>query len=174
MDLTRRNYVVFGVLAALWLVVVAWQAEEHFAFKNFAKTGLRNRSKTIASTLGASIRGMQFRSTVTADRLQIVLNEMVNGPTNDLAWSPEIASVVLINHEGQPVAYAGRTPELEQREIPQEPERWGPRNVTFVFPIFTHGPATNPDGMTNLAPVVLPAPAFTNRESGRTTGARLV
>jgi signal transduction histidine kinase len=165
MDLTRRSYVVYGALAALWLVIVAWQAEEHFAFKNFAKTGLRNRSKTIASTLGASIRGMQFRGTVTADRLQIVLNEMVNGPTNDLAWSPEINAVVLLNHEGQRVAYAGRTPELEQREIPQETERWGPRNVTFVFPIFTYGTAMNPEGVTNPAPVLLPP--FTNRDNGR-------
>src|SRR5437879_1348520 len=122
MNLTRRSLVVYGVLAALWVLVVGWQGEEHFRVKNFARTALRNRSKTIASTLGASIRGMQFRGTVPADRLQLVLNEMVNGPTNDLGWSSEIEAVVLLNNEGRRVASSGRTPELEQRETPQESE----------------------------------------------------
>src|ERR1041385_3409496 len=156
MDLSRRSFVVYAFLGTLWLLVAVWQVEEHFRFKNFAKTALRNRSKTIASTLGASIRGMQFRGTVPADRLQPVLNEMVNGPTNDLGWSAEIAAVVLLNNEGKRVAYAGRTPELEQRDIPQEPEHWGERMVTFVYPI-----------QMTAAPVLLPAFTFTNRDNGR-------
>jgi signal transduction histidine kinase len=164
MDLSRRNMAVYGLLAALWVFVVAWQVEEHFRFKNYAKKNLRTRSQSIANTLGASIRGIQIRGAVFGDRLQpvlnAVLNEMVNGATNELSASAEVMSVVLLNNEGKRVAYAGRTPELEQREIPQETERWGLRTVTFVYPI--EG-AVNQEGQTNVqAPVFLPG--FTNRD----------
>ncbi len=157
---------MYGVLLGVWLLIVAWQVEEHVRFKNFEKTALRNRSKSIASTLGASIRGLQFRGAVFGDRLQPVLNELVSARTNEVGLSGEVVGVGLLNAAGDVVASAGRAINLDQKEIAQENERWGARTVTFVYPI--EGAVVGPERGTNpVAPVLLPQ--FTNsmREGGR-------
>src|SRR6266478_4694425 len=152
MELTRRTFFVFALLLAVWALVVVWQAEEHARFKAYAKTGLRNRSKAIANTLGASIRGLQFRGAVFGDRLQPVLDELVSSQTNELVTSSEVLGVVLLNAAGKPVASAGRPIDLEQQDIRQEGERWGLRSVTVVYPI--EGASVMQDGENNpLAPV---------------------
>ncbi len=61
MELTRRSLLVYGLLAAVWVLVLGWQVEEHLRVKEAAQTDLRNRSKDIANTLSAIIRGMRFR-----------------------------------------------------------------------------------------------------------------
>ncbi|HSU55053.1 MAG TPA: ATP-binding protein [Candidatus Dormibacteraeota bacterium] len=157
MDLGRRSLFVYALLLALWLVVAGWQAEEHVRFKAYARTALRNRSKAIASMLGASIRGLQIRGAVFGNRLQPVLDELVNARSNQLETASEVTSVYLLNAAGEAVASAGRTIDLEQRDILQEGERWGKGNVTFVYPV----EGAPPEGGTNtLAPVVIPG--FTN------------
>jgi len=85
--------VVYGLLAGLWVLVVAWQVEEHVRSQESGKTALRNRSKSIASTLGASIRGMQFRGALFGDKVQPVLNELVNAQTNEVGMSSEVVAV---------------------------------------------------------------------------------
>ena len=99
MEMTRRSLLVYGLMAALWALVVAWQAEEHLRVKESAKTDLRNRSKDIANTVSACIRGLRFRETgaVLQNRLESVLNELVNGRTNELVKSSELISIVLLN-----------------------------------------------------------------------------
>ena len=57
MELKRRSLVVYGLLAAVWALVLGWQVEEHVRVKEAARTDLRNRSKDIANTLSAIIRG---------------------------------------------------------------------------------------------------------------------
>jgi signal transduction histidine kinase len=167
MELTRRNAVVYAVLFAVWVLVVGWQIEEHLQFKDYARTALRNRSKDIANTLGASIRGLQFRSgAVFGDRLQPVLKELVNGHTNELLTSAEVLGVALLNAAGKPVASAGRPIDLEQQDIRQAGERWGPRGLTVVYPI--EGASLLQEGATNpLAPLLLDPPTNSMREGGR-------
>src|SRR4051812_7818319 len=165
MDLTRRSFLVYALLLAVWMLVAIWQVEEHVHFKEYAKTALKNRSKDIANTLGASIRGLQFRGAVFGDRLQPVLDELVTGRTNELVKSGEVLGIVLLNAAGEPVASAGKAIDLEQKDILQEGERWGLRSVTMVYPV--EGASVMQEGVTNIAPVLLPP--FTNspREGGR-------
>jgi len=146
MELTRRTIFVYGLLFALWAVVVVWQAEEHARAEAFAKTALRNRSKAIANTLSASIRGLQFRGAIFGDRLQPILKELVNGRTNELGMSAEVTAIYLLNAAGEPVASVGNI-DLEQKDILQEGERWGNHTVTFVYPI--EGANVSPEGATN-------------------------
>src|ERR1019366_9373669 len=89
MELNRRSQLVYGLLAAIWLLVLGWQVEEHLRVKEAAKTDLRNRSKDIANTLSAFIRGLRFRGggAVLQPQLEAVLNELVNGRTNELVKS---------------------------------------------------------------------------------------
>src|SRR4051812_22210232 len=154
MELTRRTFFVYALLLAVWLLVVGWQVEEHARFKSYAKSSLRNRSKAIANTLGASIRGLQFRGgAIFGRRLQPVLDEMVSGQTNDLGVAGEVTSIVLLNPAGEQVASAGRAFEFD-KDLLQEGERWGQHNVTFAYPI--EGARVSEEGATNApAPLLL-------------------
>ena len=153
MELKRRNYFVFGLLAAVWLLVIAWQIEEHHKIRESAKTDLRRSSKAIANTVGAFIRGLQFRGAVFPNRLEPVLNELV-GATNELVKSSELISIALMNASGDRLAYAGKPIDFTQNEILQEGERWGAHFVTMVYPV--EGAAVSLEGMTNGTTVVLP------------------
>src|SRR4249919_1386233 len=97
MELTRRTFLVYGLLACVWVLVVIWQVEEHLRVKEYARTSLRNRSKDISNTLGSFVRGLQFRGAVFGDRLQPVLEDLVSGRTNELVASGEVLSVALLN-----------------------------------------------------------------------------
>ena len=137
MEMTRRSLLVYGLLVAIWALVGAWQVEEHARVKEAAKTDLRNRSKDIANTLSAFIRGLRFRGTgpVLQERLEPVLEELVGG-TNELVKSSELISIVLLNAANDPVASAGRPIDFGQnKDILQEGERWGRQSVTLVVPV---------------------------------------
>jgi signal transduction histidine kinase len=159
MELNRRTTLIYGLLALVWLLVLGWQVEEHIRFESYGKNALRNRSRAIANTLGASIRGLQFRGRVAGDRLQPVLDEMVYGQTNDAVFPSEVIAILLLNAKGESVASAGRPIDLEQQDIVQEGERWGNTTATFVYPI--EGASVSSEGNTNASPPVL-LPPFTN------------
>jgi signal transduction histidine kinase len=171
MEMRRRSLLVYGLLVAVWGLVLGWQVEEHLRVREAAKADLRNRSKDIANTLSAFIRGLRFREgTVLQDRVETVLNELVNGRTNELVKSSKLISVALLNAAGQQVVFAGRPIDFEHREIMQEGERWGRQSVTLVNPVDL-GANLAYEGSTNPT-VILPAPpprdlSNTNREGGR-------
>src|SRR5436190_2777016 len=161
MELNRRSVVVYVLLASVWALVVAWQAEEHFRVREAAKADLSNRSKDIANTVSACIRGMRFRSAVLEERLQPVLNELVNGRTNELVKSSELISIALLNAAGKRVASAGRPIDPDQIGILQQGERWGQKTVTFVNPVDL-GSSLGPEGLTNPTVVLPRLSEFTN------------
>src|SRR4051812_46780244 len=97
MELTRRSTLVYAVLAAIWLLVVGWQFQEHHRVTEAAKADLRSRSKDIAKTVSAFIRGLRFRGALFQERLEPVLKEMVNGRTNELFSSSELKGIKLFN-----------------------------------------------------------------------------
>src|SRR5437762_1035270 len=99
MDLTRRSVFVYGLLIAIWGLVVAWQGEEHIRFREYEKSALRRRSKSVANTLGAVIRGSQYRGATFRNRLQPVLDDLVSG-TNEFTSAGEVVSVALLNAAG--------------------------------------------------------------------------
>jgi len=153
MELKRRDTLVYGLLAGIWLLVVFWQAEEHARFESAAKTNLRNRSSEISDTLSAAVLGLRFRGTVLQDRLGLLLNELTNIRTNELISSPAVLSIALLNTAGDPVVAAGDTNLIPKAAL-SEGELWTRDNVTFVNPVWEN---------SSNATVVLPPPeAFTN------------
>jgi signal transduction histidine kinase len=146
MQTSRRSGLIYGLLLGFWALVVAWQVDEHARVIANGKTSLRKDSKAIASTLGAFIRGLQFRGTVFTERLEPVLHELVQGSTNQIQQSGELISIVLLNASGEPVVSAGKPFDPELKDILQEGERWGARSVTMVYPV---------EGATNTQPTVL-------------------
>ena len=165
MEMGRRSWLVYGLLAAVWVLVLGWQVEEHLRVRNVAKTDLRNRSKDIANTLSAIIRGMRFRGAISQERLEPVLNELIHGGTNELIKSSELLSIVLLNATNGTVASAGRPIEqyLHRDDFLQEGEHWGPRSVTLVNPVDL-GASLSTEGVTNTL-ILPPLSAFTNRTS---------
>jgi signal transduction histidine kinase len=145
------------------VLVLGWQAEEHLRVKEAARTDLRNRSKDIANTLSALIRGMRFRGGIPQERLEPVLKEMISGRTNELIKSSELISIVLLNATNQPVASAGRPIDSQREDLLQEGEHWGQRSVTLVNPVDL-GARLSSEGVTNTF-VMPPLSEFTNRVS---------
>ncbi len=135
MERKRRNLAVYGLLLAVWALVIGWQAEEHQKVKESARTNLRRNSKAIANTVGAFIRGLQFHGTVFRTRLEPALKELVNGSTNEIVKSGDLISISLLNAAGETLASAGKPMDLAQADIVQQGERWGPHSVTMVYPI---------------------------------------
>ncbi|HZL44466.1 MAG TPA: hypothetical protein VFD66_14445, partial [Verrucomicrobiae bacterium] len=147
MELRRRTSLVYGLLLVVWGIVVAWQLEEHREVRESAKTDLRRSCKAIANTVGAFIRGLQFRGAVFPERLEPAFNELVNGSTNELVKSSELVSIALLNAAGDRLASAGRQLDLSQVDILQQGEHWGTHSVVMVYPV---------EGATNSSTVVLP------------------
>jgi signal transduction histidine kinase len=152
MELTRRSALVYAILAAIWLVVLAWQFQEHRRVTEAAKADLRSRSKDIAKTVSAFIRGSRFRGVMLQERLEPALNELVNGRTNELTSSSELMGIKLFNAVGDSVASAGIPIDLDQKELVQEGERWGRRSVVLVNPV-NLGASLN-EGSTNPTVVI--------------------
>src|ERR1043166_967089 len=163
MDLTRRSLFVYGLLVAVWALVIVWQVEEHLRVREAAKTELRDGSKYIANTLSAIIRSMRFRGsgTVSQERLQTMMNEMVSR-TNELVKSSEIVSIVLLNAANEPVVSAGEP--IEGTEIAQTGDRrWNRDTVVLVNPVDLGAMLTS-EGSTN--PTVVLSSPFTNSPDG--------
>lgn len=154
MEQARRIRWVYALLAGAWALVAVWQAEEHYRFREAAKAGLSNSSRNIANTVSACIRGMRFRGAVPKERLEPVLNELVNGRTNELLKSSELTAIVLLNAAGDQIASVGPHIDVAQIDILQQGEHWGRRNVIFVNPVDL-GTTTTWEGETNPT-VVLP------------------
>jgi signal transduction histidine kinase len=153
MELKRSHRLVYGLLAGAWLLVLGWQIEEHHRVVETAKSGLRNRSHEIASTLSAVTRALRFRGAIFQERLEPVLNELVRSRTNALVQSGGLIAVGILNTDGDPVVSAGDT-NLLSRETTGERERWAGDYVTFVLPV--EGASVSPEGVTNNATVVIP------------------
>ena len=159
----RNSKLIYGLLFGVWLLVVAWQIEEHVRVREAAQAALRKRSETIANTLGAVVRGLQFRGAIFNDRLEPVLDELVAGDTNNAAGG-EVVSIEMLNVSNRVVASAGRPVDLEQKDILQAGEHWGLRAMTRVYPV--EGPFLNPAGGTNSqAPLILEPPTNFMRDA---------
>ncbi len=161
MEPARRTLTVYTLLLAVWALVVVWQAEEHYRFRAAAKADLSNRSVAIANTISACIRGMKFRGGVPKDRLKPVLDELVDGRTNEIVKPSELTSIALLNLAGERILEAGRSIDFSQKDILQQGEHWGQRNVIFVNPVDL-GTSLSSEGETNPTVVLPPRRDFTN------------
>jgi signal transduction histidine kinase len=173
MGMSRRTVFVYGLLAALWCLVLAWQFEEHARVRETAQADLRSRSKDIANTLGAIIRGMRWRlesrGVIPQDRIESVLKEMIGGRTNQAAvFSSQLLSIVLLNGSNSAVASAGRPIDLQREDLLREGEHWGKDSVILVNPVDL-GAHLSSEGVSDtviLPPYSPPGPGSSNTPPG--------
>ena len=158
----RNSNLIYGLLLGVWVLIVAWQVQEHARVREAAQTGLRKRSEAFANSIGCVVRGLQFRGAVFRTQLEPVLDELVASDTNGLATG-EVISIEMLNATNGVMASAGRTiTNLEQADILQGGEHWGLRSMTRVYPV--EGAFLNPEGNTNSqAPLILDQPTNSMR-----------
>jgi signal transduction histidine kinase len=99
---TRRNWLVYGTLLAIWAGLICWQVAEHVRVVKTARNLLEERARYVAMTCGRIMR-QPGSLVISKERLEDTINQLVRpGETN----SVELRSVVLVNRAGEVAAAA--------------------------------------------------------------------
>ncbi len=119
----RRSWLIYGTLAAIWIGLIIWQTAEHARVEKTARADLRNRAKDFSNALGVLMRSVRFRGTISRERLQRTLGELVG--------QGELQSVELRNVAGEVVASAGTPIPFKFESDLRNGELWGEKTVVF-------------------------------------------
>src|SRR5271157_1244974 len=137
--MTRRSWVVYGMLAAIWAMLIVWQIAEHMRARQAFQNMVVDRGRSISTTCGRLMRARSFFGVVSRERLEAALNALVD--TN------ELRSVQLLNTNGEPVASAGVPFELPPRNELEGGVLWSNNTVVVENPV---------DLGTNVPQLILP------------------
>jgi hypothetical protein len=156
--MNKQTRVVYGVLLAVWAVIVAWQIFEHTRVKSAAKAALINRAKDISTTVGIVLRAMSSqRHVITKERLESALNSLVT--------PEELNSVAMLNAAGEVVASAGGPIDLEMKGLVPTGEHWGASSVALMN-LVDLGTNVTFEAETSTRPtIVVPRHELFNRSS---------
>jgi signal transduction histidine kinase len=119
-----RGRFIYGVLAAVWVLIIGWQVAEHHRVHRAEKVALVNRARVISTTLGIVLRSQRRFGVISQPRLESALNELVK--------PEELNAVAMLNAAGEKVASAGAAIDLEVKGLVPTGEHWGERNVTLM------------------------------------------
>lgn len=123
--MSRRSFIVYGILLAAWAVILGWQVAEHVRVRGSARAALINRAKDISNTLGLVMRSQRrFGDVIFKDRLESALNELVK--------PGELNAIALLNAAGDVVASAGTPIDLEPKAVVRTGEHWTDQAVTLM------------------------------------------
>lgn len=145
--MNQRGRLVYGVLLAVWLVILGWQIAEHNRVQRSARGALINRAKDISTTLGIVLRSQRRFGVISKDRLESALNELLN--------PEELKAVAMLNAAGEIVASAGAAIDFEVKGLVPTGEHWGEHTVTLVNLVDLGLNMTSESEGTN-PPIVLP------------------
>ena len=155
----RNNPWIYGLLLGVWVLVVAWQVEEHHRVSEEARAALVNRAKDISTTMGIVLRSQRrFGGVVSKERLEASLTELANQEKT------ELSGIALLNEAGEVVASAGTAIDpanFTSLATAGTTESWGAQAVTLFTPVDLGTNLTRDIEGTNL--VVLSREEFTNR-----------
>jgi signal transduction histidine kinase len=120
--MNRQTRLVYAVLAAVWLAILAWQLVEHSRVKLAAKAELRNRAKDISNTVGL-VLGSQ-RHVITKERLESALRSLIK--------PQELTAVAMLNAAGDIVASAGAPIDTQIKRLLPTGEHWERREFALM------------------------------------------
>jgi signal transduction histidine kinase len=150
----RNTTLIYGLLLGVWVLVVAWQVEEHLRVREESRAALVNRAKDISTTMGIVLRSQRrFGGVVSKERLEVSLTELANQEKT------ELNGIALLNEAGEVVASAGTGIDFSNFTTLASAgttESWGTQTVTLFNPV---------DLGTNLTRdlAILSRQEFTNR-----------
>ena len=155
MELRRRSFLVYGLLVAVWVLVVGWQVEEHLRVRKSARAALINRAKDKSDTLALVMRSQRrFGGVISKERMEAALNELIR--------PGELNAIALLNAEGEVVASAGEPIDLQPKGVVRSGEQWEDRTVTLMNLVDLGTNLTQDLQVTNLT-IVVPRHELTNR-----------
>jgi signal transduction histidine kinase len=137
----RRGWVIYGMLAVVWAMLIGWQTAEHLHARKAFHNILIDRGRSISDTCGILLRTRRLFGVVNKERLEAALNELVRSFTN------EVRSVELLNRGGDVVAAAGEPIEMPPRSEFDGAVFWKGDIAILQNPI---------DLGTNMAELVIP------------------
>ena len=134
----RHSRLVYGLLLAAWILILAWQVAEHRRVRASERAALILRSRDITTTLGLVIRSQRrFGGMVSQGNLESALTELVQ--------SGELTSIAILNAAGEVMVSAGPPIDLATKGMLQTGTHWEPRSVTIVN-LVDLGSTLSPEG----------------------------
>src|SRR5438552_7120320 len=158
--MTRRSFWIYGVMVAIWAVLLGWQAVEHSLVRKSARAALINRSKDISDTLGLVMRSQRrFGGVISKERMESSLK--------DLLKPGELSAIALLNAAGEVVASGGEPRDLQLKgvdaaHLDRFGEQWDENKVTLINLVDLGTNLTQDLQITNLT-LVIPRHDLTNR-----------
>jgi signal transduction histidine kinase len=128
MQKTPRNVLAFGILAAVWCLMIGWQIGEHFRVRAAERTKLVDRAKDISSTVTTMVRYQRSRWSGRISR------EQLESELTELLRPDELTGIGLLNEAGDVVASAG-TLVTPPRTAEPGSEYWNEQTVTLLNPV---------------------------------------
>jgi signal transduction histidine kinase len=145
--ITRRNWLVYGVLIAVWVMLVGWQIAEHMRVQRNAHRALSLRAKDISETLGIVMRSQRRFGIITKEQLESAMNALVK--------PGDIDAIALLNGAGDIVAEAGEPLDLQTKGVSSTGEFWDKDNLV-VMNLVDLGTNMTQDLETTNVTLVLP------------------
>lgn len=145
--MNQRGRLVYGVLLAVWILILGWQVAEHFRVRRAAQVALINRAKDISTTLGIVLRSQRVFGVISKDRLESALNALLN--------PEELKAVALLNATGEKIASAGVPIDPALQGLVPTGEHWAKETVTLVN-LVDLGAALATESESTNPPIVLP------------------
>lgn len=121
--LTRRSWLVYGALLAIWVLMIAWQTAEHLRVRRVARNALRHRAEDISNTLALIMRS-QRGPFARKDRVETWLNELVK--------QGEVTYIELLNAEGKELVSAGTSIDMPAGGLSGS-EYWDEKTKTLML-----------------------------------------
>ncbi|MBM3860114.1 MAG: hypothetical protein FJ395_10730 [Verrucomicrobia bacterium] len=164
MEMSRRNALIYGLLLALWALVIGWQTAEHFRVQRTARVALGNRARDISTTLGTVLRAQRrFGGIISKERIESALAELLK--------LGDITGIALLSSAGTVVASAGELTESHTEHITGPAEYWDTHTVTLMN-LVDLGTNLTRDIEGSTPPIIIPRDDLfrhgeTNRPSAR-------
>src|SRR5260221_194556 len=151
----RRSWLIYGVLLAIWGVLLGWQTVEHIRVEQAARAELTKSAKDISTTLGLVMRSQRrFGGVISKERMESTLKDLVK--------PGELNAIALLNAAGEVVASAGDPIDLQAKGVVHNGEYWGEHNVTLMNLVDLGTNVTQDLQGTSLT-IVVPRSELTNR-----------
>jgi signal transduction histidine kinase len=159
MESSRRNALVYVILAAAWLLILGWQIAEHSRVQAAAQAELVRKAKDISNTLGIVLRSQRrFGGIVSRDRLESALTALVR--------PGELNGIAMLNARGEVVASSGTLTNFQSKAMAGMPEKWSGHSVTLMN-LVDLGTSMDRDGSTTNGTAVIVTPQdFFRRPDG--------
>lgn len=145
----KGKRLVYGVLLAVWALVIIWQTTDHFRVRQAARVAVINHVKDISTTLGVVLRSQRRfgGGVISKERVESALTSLI---------SPgDIISIALLNDDAEVVAAAGESIHLAAENPSLNQGRWTDQSVTLMN-LIDLGTNVSPEGESINPTLVIP------------------